>query len=300
MAEFGDCVVSNFDKYYAVARTFSKVTGQQFQRFFDRIGAPLSPAPSRIRKLFDLRLIEEVFAVQEYAFDADKLAARTAGALEAAGVEVFLEREVALVERHPQGGLRLVCGTPDGLHGVKAGQVFNCTYAGINRLLRASGLPPIPMKHELTEMALVEVPAPLRDLGITVMCGPFFSVMPFPARGLHTLSHVRYTPHVAWNDQADDRDPYETLDQSPRVSQYPYMLRDTLRYLPALSGCVHVDSLWEVKTVLPASEADDSRPILMRAHHGLPDLHCVMGAKIDNIYDALESVDQISRSRRAG
>ena len=26
------------------------------------------------------------------------------------------------------------------------------------------------------------------------MCGPFFSAMPFPARGLHTLSHVRYTP----------------------------------------------------------------------------------------------------------
>ena len=30
------------------------------------------------------------------------------------------------------------------------------------------------------------------------MCGPFFSLMPFPAAGLQTLSHVRYTPHFAW------------------------------------------------------------------------------------------------------
>jgi hypothetical protein len=54
-------------------------------------------------------------------------------------------------------------------------------------------------------MALVEVPEPVRGLGITVMCGPFFSVMPFPPRGLHTLSHVRYTPHEAWSDAAGAR-----------------------------------------------------------------------------------------------
>ncbi len=49
-------------------------------------------------------------------------------------------------------------------------------------------------------MALMKMPPALNELGITVMDGPFFSLMPFPARSLHTLSHVRYTPHFSWQD----------------------------------------------------------------------------------------------------
>jgi hypothetical protein len=133
------------------------------------------------------------------------------------------------------------------------------------------------------------------------MCGPFFSLMPFPPQGLHTLSHVRYTPHRSWVDSGGPHhDPYEDLDRSPRQSNFSYMLRDAERYLPALRGCLHVDSLWEIKTVLPASEADDSRPILLRSHFGMPGLHCVLGAKIDNVYDALDEIERLSPSRRAG
>jgi hypothetical protein len=246
-------------------------------------------------------MIEEVFAVREYAFDADKLATRMGQVLEELNVPVRMGWEVVTLERTPSAGIRMVCQTPEGPRAVVAGQVYNCAYSGINRVLRSSSLPPIPLKHELTEMALINVPEPLRNLGITVMCGPFFSLMPFPPRGLHTLSHVRYTPPAAWQDGAEPGpDPYDTLDRSSRRSHFPYMLRDSLRYIPALAGCVHVDSLWEVKTVLPSSEADDSRPILMRAHHGMPGLHCVMGAKIDNIYDALDGIEQISRTVRAG
>ena len=34
--------------------------------------------------------------------------------------------------------------------------------------------------------------------------------MPFPARKMHSLSHVRYTPHAFWIE--DGRDPYAVLD----------------------------------------------------------------------------------------
>jgi glycine/D-amino acid oxidase-like deaminating enzyme len=301
VSEFADCVDSDFENYYAVARKFSKVTARQFRTFFERIGAPLGPAPERVRRMFEPRMIEEVFAVREFAFDADKLATRMARALGELGVEVRTCWEVVTLERTPPAGIRLVCHTAEGPRAVVAGQVYNCTYSGINRVLRSSRLPVIPLKHELAEMALLKVPEALRGLGITVMCGPFFSIMPFPPRGLHTLSHVRYTPHEAWHEGDEPgRDPYDVLDRSPRRSHFPYMLRDALRYMPALAGCAQVDSLWEVKTVLPTSEADDSRPILLRAHHGMPDLHCVMGAKIDNIYDALDEIERIPSARRAG
>jgi hypothetical protein len=117
-------------------------------------------------------------------------------------------------------------------------------------------------------------------------------VMPFPARGLHTLSHVRYTPHGSWQDSvttSHNLRPY--LDSLRPPSNYRLMLADAQRYLPILHDCVYKDSLWEIKTVLPASEEDDSRPILFRRDCGLKNLHCVMGAKIDNIFDALTECD---------
>jgi hypothetical protein len=79
-------------------------------------------------------------------------------------------------------------------------QVFNCTYSLINKVNVNSKIPTIPLKHELVEMCLVELPKGINDISVTVMDGPFFSFMPFPDRGLTTLSHVRYTPHSEWQD----------------------------------------------------------------------------------------------------
>ena len=52
----------------------------------------------------------------------------------------------------------------------------------------------------MTEMCIVDVPDELKKVGITVMCGPFFSIMPFPSKQAHSFSHVRYTPHYEWDD----------------------------------------------------------------------------------------------------
>ncbi len=44
-------------------------------------------------------------------------------------------------------------------------------------------------------------------------------------------------------------------------------------------------SLWEIKTILPQSDANDSRPILFKRDTELPGVISLLGGKIDNIYD---------------
>lgn len=300
--EFGFCIERSFDKYYAVARQFSKVTARQFRNFFELIGAPIEPAPAAVRKLFNTELIEEVFRVTEYAFDADRLREGLRQQLFDAGIDIGLRTEVHRVRAYG-GRLLLTAATPEGPMQWLAREVFNCTYASLNHLLSASGLPLIPLQQEWTEMALVQVPEALAHMGVTVMCGPFFSVMPFPPRGLHSLSHVRYTPHTVWRE--GEKRGRRTFPCSERIravpffrSHYHWMIRDAARFLPILNECRHVDSLWEIKTVLPRSERDDSRPILFRRHHGLANLHCVLGAKIDNVFDLLEEMDASPRPER--
>jgi len=195
LAAYPRAVVGDLSTYYAIARRFSAVTAAQFRAFCERIGAPLSPAPKPVAALFDPDLVEAVFQVRELVFDARALREALGGALDGARVEVRRSAEAVKVVQAPGGGLRVELR---GGQALEAGLVFNCTYAGLNEWLAASGLPLIPLKYEATEMALVAVPPPLERAGVTVMCGPFFSVMPFPPRGAHTLSHVRYTPHYAW------------------------------------------------------------------------------------------------------
>jgi glycine/D-amino acid oxidase-like deaminating enzyme len=299
VSEFNPCIVDDFNAYYAVARRFSKVSASQFRLFCERIGAPIDPAPKTVRELFDPDLIEAVFRVQEYAFDADELKVLALGELQESEVEIRFGAEATLVESREPSGLRLHYSRQGTIDTVSAARVFNCTYSRTNKLLVASGLPAVPLKHELTEMALVEVPEPLRKAAVTVMCGPFFSIMPFPARGLHSLSHVRYTPHGEWHDEesAQYRDSYAFLNSAPKRSNYLRMRKDAERYLPCLSECRYEDSIWEVKTVLPLSERDDSRPILFVADHGVPGLDCVMGGKIDNIFDMIEYETRMRRQR---
>ena len=70
------------------------------------------------------------------------------------------------------------------------------------------------------------------------------------------------------------------------------MIKDAARYIPCLSHATHVDSLYEIRTVLTQHEDDDGRPILYRRNYGIPGLHIVMGGKIDNVYDVVRTIER--------
>jgi glycine/D-amino acid oxidase-like deaminating enzyme len=295
MRDYGVVVDSSFDKYYAISRTFSKVSARHFFLFCKRIGAEIEAAPANVKKLFNDDLIEDVFKVREYAFDSLKLRKIIHQQLDEAGVEYRFQTEAESIQ---SDGDDIILTLQDLASGstsqVRTPRLFNCAYSHINKLNHNSNLPFSPLKHELTEMALVEVPDELQNVGITVMDGPFFSIMPFPPRGLHTLSHVRYTPHVEWHDHEGSwRNGHQFLQEHKPTTAYAKMAADAQRYVPAIKKTKYVDSLWEVKTVLTASEQDDSRPILFSANHGgIKGYTVVMGGKIDNIRDVLMEVSK--------
>lgn len=292
MREWSSAVQTDFTKLYAIARKNSKVTAAQFARFCQTIGARLEVAQPSLAGLFNEKLIERTFLTEEYGFNTELLRQLVARRLEDAGVQVIFRREAAAVES-VDGGLQVVVHDLDGNHGsslLRAPHVFNCTYSGLNRIIGAHGGTQATLKHEITEMGLLQLPQHLQGLGITVMDGPFFSIMPFPARNASTVSHVRYTPHRAWLDMAD-RNPYTELDAYPRISRYDRMMRDVARYIPSITGAIYQDSLFEVKTVLMKNEGDDGRPILFETYAALPGYTSILGGKLDNIYDVISHLD---------
>ena len=46
-----------------------------------------------------------------------------------------------------------------------------------------------------------------------------------------------------------------------------------------------------MKTILPSSEIDDSRPILFKMNYAYDGYNCIIGGKIDNVYDMIAIFD---------
>ncbi|MBI1250523.1 MAG: FAD-dependent oxidoreductase [Alphaproteobacteria bacterium] len=293
--DFPQAIVSDFDMLYAVAAQRSKVSARRFHRFFQAMDAPMAPATTRQRALFAPGAVEDVFACKEFAFDWRALRDRLHDRLRAHGVRMMTGETVASVDLateepivHLQSGGAL-----------KARCAFNVTYANLNAVRGRSGLAPLALKHELSEVALVRPPADLGDAAVTVVDGPFFSAMPYPADDLYSLTHVRYTPHYSWIDDPERaQSPDDVIRDLNPQTRWKHMMMDARRIMPCVEDVGYVRSLYEVKTVLIKNERDDGRPILVDQPPGAPRFISVMGAKIDNIYDLFEMLPGLDEGFR--
>lgn len=266
--EFRFAIRTDVPMLYAIARQ-SLVSAEQFVKFCADIGLPCAEAAPGHTRLFDAATIEAVFAVEEFSLDSSAVAREMASRLSRAGVDCRFGRK-ARVAGITGSGVLLEAG-PDR---IEARHVVNCTYAELDMIGARTG-PAI--KKEVAEIAMIRPPSVLASLAVTVMDGPFFSTMPFPPLGCHSLTHVRYTPHEAWVGPGEP--------PSPRHSLVQAMVRDAARFLPCIVNCTPLRSLYEVKAVLQTTEINDARPILLQASPDSDRILSVLGSKLDHIYD---------------
>ena len=151
--DWPEAVKQDFTKLYAIARRNSKVTAKQFVRFCKEIGAKIEPADQSLRQLFEPHLIEEVFLVEECAFDSSKLASWAERELKECGVEVRLEALVTAISKG-DNALKVTMREKEGSEAEIASRyVFNCTYSGLNQFSGDFPGTTTHLKQEITEMA---------------------------------------------------------------------------------------------------------------------------------------------------
>lgn len=281
ISEYNSCINSTSLMLYAIAARNSYVSTSQFKAFCKHVGLPLNRYTGQ-RHLFNKAMIDEVFQVEEAVFNADCLRNKLLNDIKSLKKIVILYGKKICEVAEKSDGYEIA--DVDG-NKWSGSALFNVTYAGINSILRNSGFEPLDLKLELTEVCLVEPPSSLSKMGITVMDGPFFSLMPFPAKNCHSLTHVRYTPHVAWREKVVQHEPYNYMQQYEKISKFVYMRNDAARYIPALGNVKYLDSLFEMKCIVSRSEDNDGRPIVIKCHQSKPLFMSILGAKIDNIYD---------------
>ena len=301
---YGAAVFDRFRALYAISSRDSRVSAQHYQRFCRAAQIPLRAARREDRALFDSRLVEAVYEVDEPAFDATVLRDQLLGQILNHMIAVNYNTTVTSIAPATSAGDELLVRLSSG-EALSADWVFNCTYAALNHIDGRTNVRRPALRHQIAEIVLIRPPPELQEKAVTLMDGPFFSTMPFPARQLHSLTHVRYTHHMAWLEGGElsalepSRNPLELLAEYLNAGGGPkgrsranWMLRDAQRFLPVLAKARVEDALFEVKTFVAETEVDDARPIYFHQDETMPQLISILGSKIDNVFDILTYVDR--------
>ena len=185
--------------------------------------------------------------------------------------------------------------------------LLNATYASTNQILDLVGYEKFDIKYELCEIILCEVNERLKSYGITVMDGPFFSIMPFGKTGLHSLTAVTFTPHMTSYESLPTFSCQEKCNGNctnkhlgncngciakPK-SAFPYMEHLARKYLKDNLEFTYKESLFSMKPILMSSELDDSRPTVIKVFSKNPTVIGVLSGKINTVYDLDKVLDEI-------
>ena len=196
--------------------------------------------------------------------------------------------------------------TEDG-NSYESAFVLNSTYAGTNQILEMAGFEKFEIKYELCEIILCDVNEKLREIGFTIMDGPFFSIMPFGKTGYHSLTSVTFTPHTTSYDtvptfscQGVSKGYCSTkrlgnCNDCPAKpdTAFPYMASLARKYMLDDYRFEYKKSLLSMKPILKSSEIDDSRPTVIRTYSKNPTFVGVLSGKINTVYDLDEVLDNV-------
>ncbi len=297
--DYGFCNLTEFEQIYATSAHFSWTNAEEFRRFCR--AAEIRCDDIAPTKYFNPGMCDGTFVTTEYTYDAQILK------------EWFLEQLAKLPNVEIKYGHRVEHISQNGdAWEVTAGDIkaitpyiLNATYAGVNEVHALVGFDPFKIKYELCEIILCKVSDNLKNVGLTVMDGPFFSIMPFGKTGLHSLTSVTFTPHETSYDAVakfacQERSNglckpgmlYNCNDCPAKPkSAWPYMSQLARKYMRDEYEFEYVGSLFSMKPILKASEIDDSRPTVIREYSGKPRFVSVLSGKINTVYDLDEVLD---------
>ena len=292
--DYSFCILESFDQIYATSSTYSWTSANEFKKFCQAADIPCEEVNPE--KYFQPNMVDGAFLTKEYTYDAQILKNYFLEKIsKLKNIEILYSVEIRQIEKQDNC---YVVSLNNGYQ-YESPFILNATYASTNQINAKLQLPSFNLKYELCEIILCDVNSALKNVGITVMDGPFFSIMPFGKTGLHSLTAVCFTPHITsyaatptfeCQTMAGDFCTPAMLGNCNECrmhppSAWPYMSHLAYKYLLPKYNFTYNSSLFSMKPILKASEIDDSRPTVIRKFTDSPTFVSVLSGKINTVYD---------------
>lgn len=292
--DFDFAINKQFDQIYAISAKDSLTNAKQFEEFCKDINIPCEKIDEN--NYFKPGMVEAVFRGKEYAFDYKVIKDFLMEKIEATKNVTFIYG--SRISKISNNGKEIEIYDSKNNEIYKSDFVLNATYASLNQILTLANLKTFQIKYELCEMIFGKASKFIDGVGLTIMDGPFFSIMPFGLDGTYSLSAVHYTPHKTSFETLPNFDCMEknefcnsnvlnncNLCKFRPKSSFNEMLNLCNLYLKNPIGFETHQSAFAIKPILKRAEGDDARPTLVEKLIEHPRFISVLSGKIDTVYD---------------
>lgn len=228
LTTYKDSIISDFPNYYAISSNQSQVNANEYKLFCDTVGISYHneyPSPN----IMNPTLIEESFKVNEPIFDWDVL-------------------KKIIKDKLNNSNIQLKLNTKFSKEYKNYDFIINCSYSGINNVNNIMGVPLLKFKLQDVLIPIFEYNHP--KIGLTVMDGPFCSIMPkgnTPNQFL--LYHAKYS--ILKETEDINLDPIEDISYNLNLIK-----QDSINYFPFIKDVTFID-YWRTTRAIPIVNNDE-------------------------------------------
>lgn len=251
--------------YYCISNKGSRTSFKQFLEVCDAKKLPYKksyPDPT----LLDSGTVEGCILTNEYVYDYERLRALIRKRVgENRTTRLKLSHEITNIRLGADG--KKVLTVRNRKTGKERARVFdvviNATYANHNRMCAWLKVPGKALEYRFKELAVVELPgAP--QAAVTIMDGPFATMVPVGRTGLFTLGDVRTSVHKTGMSKFSDTS-FRDWHTGVR-SRYATMVTRCKKWFPALEQGRYIESMYVTLPIERTANSTDARTSSITDH----------------------------------
>jgi len=263
LENYTECIVKNFPNYYTIAKDGSHISSYDYVQFCNNVNIEYNfEFPNSL--FLNKNLIDTSFKVKEPIFDWEILKQLIEQKIKKTNIKLKLNTSFFSVNHKEYD------------------YIINCSYANINLINKFLGA-------ECIQFKLQDVIVPIfrynsKKIGITIMDGPFCSIMP---KGNTPNTFLLY--HAKYSVLKETYE-YELSSIENVKDNVSILINDATRYFPFLSNAIFTD-YWQTIRALPITTNDErlSKVMVSKLY---PNLITVFSGKITTCVDVAKEVKQ--------
>lgn len=290
--KYSKCVSGKFENAYFIASQGSKTTPKDYLEFCKKLGV-------NYRELILSEFPIDVYGVdigiicEEIVYDVNLLKSALIKSFETSNIDLTLNAQIKYIT-HCSDGFEIIdnFGTK-----IKTKFLINATYSDINRITATLGYDIGHNQYEYTVVPVIELDVP--PIGVTIMDGPFYTLLPFGKTDKHLLYGVENSVIKTvtskqmpkeWN--IPGKSPFNFLD---KIKFFDKMKESVSFFIPEIKRAKIVDFLQGPRMVLAQNDKTDARPSVINLYDDK--YLTIFSGKIDHSIWVAEDIKTVLRNK---
>ena len=284
--KYKECIQSNFLNSYFISDNNSLTDYDEYLIFCKKLGVPFKQIDSEDLPI-KLEGVRNGISCNEVVYDCEILREIVKEKIKKNNIDVSLNSKVKEVSKN------IDCFTliTDSGEEADADVGINATYGAGNYLTEQLGITVPERLYEYTAVPIIELD--IDKIGITIMDGPFLTILPFGKSNKFLLYHVNLSVidseintrlNPEWLSKSTS--PLSKLDKKEVFNK---MIDQCKNFIPLLNKSKLIDFLEGPRMVLPRKDKSDERPSIITDTNNYIE---VFSGKIDHSIWVAEEINK--------